>query len=468
VEHVPSGISGLDAVTNGGLPKGRATLVCGGPGSGKTVFGIQFLVNGARLFGEPGVLISFEETPDELISDVGSLGWDLHGLVDSAMLRMDHIAALREEIDQAGAYDLSALFVRLDYAISSVGAKRIVLDTPEALFAAFDDTATLRSELRRLFRWLKEQEVTAVITAEQGDGMMTRHGLEEYVSDAVIRLDHRIYEQMATRRLRVVKFRGSVHGTNEYPFLLDKRGFSVVPITSFDLGYESSTERVSSGVRGLDEMLGGDGFYRATTVMVSGGSGTGKTTIAAHFAGAAAARGERVLYLSFEESAAQITRNMRSVGLDLEPLVGAGMLRFTSTRPTQAGLEGHLTTLYSEVDSFEPRCVVLDPITDFQSLGSYFEIKAMLMRMVDFLKVKGITAVFTSITPETVQEDPTISSLIDTWIQLRNLERDEVRRRSVYVLKSRGMPHSAQVREFEFTPSGIELVGVLDRESSRG
>lgn len=463
IRHVPSGIDGFDAITDGGLPQGRATLVCGGPGSGKTLFGVQFVVNGAVKFGEPGVLISFEETPDELIADVAGLGWDLPRLVEDGLVAIDHVAALREEIEQTGAYDLSGLFVRLDYAISKVGAKRIVLDTPEALFAAFDDTALLRSEMRRLFRWLKDKGITTVITAERGQDGITRHGFEEYVSDAVVVLDHRVYEQTATRRLRVVKFRGSTHGTNEYPFMLDRRGFSVVPITAFDLGYESSTERVSTGFDGLDEMLDGAGFFRATTAMVSGGSGTGKTTIAAQFAGAASARGERVLYLSFEESAAQIMRNMRSVGLDLASAVESGLLRFAATRPTQAGLEGHLTMLYGAVEEFEPTCVVLDPITDFQSLGSYFEIKAMLMRMVDFLKVRGITALFTSITPENVDVDPTISSLIDTWIQVRNTERNGERKRGLYVLKSRGMPHSNRIREFEFTPSGLKLTDDSER-----
>ena len=458
VGHVPSGIDGFDAITDGGLPAGRATLVCGGPGSGKSIFGIQFLVNGAVRFGEPGVLISFEETPAELAADVGALGWDLDSLVADKLLAMDYVAALREEIEQTGAFDLSGIFVRLQSAIETVGAKRVVLDTPEALFSAFDDSATLRSELRRLFRWLKDRGMTTVITAERGAVGMTRHGIEEYVSDAVIVLDHRVYEQTATRRLRVVKFRGSTHGTNEFPFMLDSRGFSVVPVTTFDLGYESSTERVSTGVEGLDEMLDGSGLFRATTAMVSGASGTGKTTIAAQFAAAAAARGERVLYVSFEESAAQITRNMRSIGLDLGPVLETGLLRFATTRPTQAGLEGHLTMLYAAVQDFDPACVVLDPITDFQALGPYFEIKAMLMRMVDFLKVRGITALFTSITAENADEDPTISSLIDTWIQVRNIERDGARRRGLYVLKSRGMPHSSSIREFEFTSAGIRLV----------
>lgn len=461
VGHVASGIEGLDAVTDGGLPEGRATLVCGGPGSGKTLFGIQFIVNGAQLFGDPGVLISFEETPEELAADVGALGWDLHGLVAAGMLAMDHVAALREEIEQTGAFDLSGLFVRLGHAIDKVGAKRVVLDTPEALFSAFDDTATLRSELRRLFRWLKDKGMTTVVTAERGEGGMTRHGFEEYVSDAVILLDHRVYEQSATRRLRVVKFRGSTHGTNEYPFMLDRRGFSVVPITAFNLAYASSTERVSTGVAGLDEMLDGAGLFRGTTAMVSGASGTGKTTIAAHFAGAASARGERVLYLSFEESAGQITRNMRSVGLDLAPAEEGGTLRFATTRPTQAGLEGHLTMLYAAVEDFAPTCVVLDPITDFQALGSYFEIKAMLMRMVDFLKVRGVTALFTSITPESAAEDPTISSMIDTWIQVRNIEVDGARRRGIFVLKSRGMPHSNRIRQLEFTSSGLRIADEL-------
>ncbi|HEY2427386.1 MAG TPA: circadian clock protein KaiC [Acidimicrobiales bacterium] len=465
IDHTPSGIDGLDEVTSGGLPRGRTTLLCGGPGSGKTLFAIQFLVNGAERFDEPGVLISFEESPEELAGDVAALGWDLPRLIAEGRLVLDFVSARREDIEQTGDYDLSALFVRLDYAIRSIGARRVVLDTPESLFAALGDTAILRSEMSRLFRWLRTRGVTSVVTAEAGDGTMTRHGLEEYVSDAVIMLDHRVNEQMATRRLRVVKFRGAAHGTNEYPFLIDQGGFSVIPITAFDLGHTAPTERVSIGVPGLDRMLGGEGLYRASTVMVAGGAGTGKTTIAAHAVAAACRRGERALYLAFEESEAQILRNLGSVGLKLKSLVGKGLLRFIATRPTQAGLEGHLTTLYQAVRDLDPSFVVVDPITDFENLGNSFEIKAMLVRTVDYLKVRGITALFTSVTPDGAQNQ-TVSSLIDTWIQLRTNHEGGRWHREVFVLKSRGMAHSHDVREFTLSARGIQVVGAEDEQSA--
>jgi len=455
-----TGVRGLDEVLNGGLPSGRATLVAGGPGCGKSLLALEILVRGYEEFGEPGVVLTFEETEQELRDDARSLGFDLARLEAEGGLAMDYIEVERDRIEQTGEFDLEALFIRLQLAIDSIGAKRVVLDTIEVLFAALDDTAVLRSELRRLFRWLKERHVVAIITAERGDGGLTRHGLEEYVSDCVILLDHRVTDQLATRRLRIVKYRGSVHGTGEFPFLIDDTGFSVLPITSLDLDHPASDDPVPSGVAGLDAMLDLGGYYRGSTVMVSGAAGTGKSILAAHFAAACCARGECTVLLAFEESPAQIVRNLRSVGLDLARYLADGTLRIHAGRPSQVGLESHLLRLYKLVDEFEPRNVVIDPITDFHGQGTTLDVKAMLMRMVDLLKRRNITGLFTSITPATGAEDPIVSSLIDCWIQLRNVELRGERNRSIHVVKSRGMGHSNQVREFLIDDAGIRLLDV--------
>jgi circadian clock protein KaiC len=462
LEHCPTGIEGLDAITSGGLPRGRTTLIAGAAGSGKTLLATEFLVRGIEQ-GEPGVFVAFEETAEELTTNVLSLGWDLEELCQEGKLVVDHVKVEREHILQTGDFDLEALFIRLGYAIESIGAKRVALDTLEVLFSALDDTAVLRSELRRLFTWLKDQGVTAIVTAERGEGTLTRHGLEEYVSDCVISLDHRVVDQLAIRRLRVVKLRGSTHGTNEYPFLIDPAGgISVVPITSFDLSHAASTEVVSTGIAPLDEMLGLGGWYRGSTTMISGESGTGKSTFAAHFANAACARGERCLYLAFEESPDQIIRNMGSVGLKLGRWVRKGNLKIHSGRPTQAGLESHLISLYQQVRDHAPDVVVLDPITDFTVLGTSIDVKAMLMRIVDYLKKNQVTAVFTSLLHEGgVADDPTISSLIDNWVQLRNLESDAQHDRGLYIQKARGMAHSNQIREFELHDKGIRFLDVV-------
>jgi circadian clock protein KaiC len=459
----PTGISGLDEITGGGLPRGRPTLVVGSAGSGKTLFGMEFLVRGATEFHEPGVFVAFEETPDELAQNVRTLGFDLKSLVSRKLISLDHIHVERSEIEETGEYDLEGLFVRLGYTIDAIGAKRIVIDTLEALFGGLSDTMLLRSEMRRLFRWLKSKGVTAVITAEQGNGTFTRHGLEEYVSDAVIFLDHRVVDQLSTRRLRVVKYRGSVHGTNEYPFLIDDKGFHVLPITSVGLDHAASKARVPTGVPRLDAMLGGKGYFRGSTVLISGAAGSGKTSMAAHFVDAASRRRERSLYFAFEESESQIIRNMRSIGIDLEPWIDKGLLRTEATRPTLYGLEMHLAKMYRAVREFRPQIVVVDPVTDMMAVGSPLQVKAMLMRLIDFLKANAITTVLTSLTTGGAAMDQTevgISSLIDTWLLVRELETSGERTRGLYILKSRGMAHSNQVREFLLTDDGVQLVDV--------
>jgi circadian clock protein KaiC len=455
-----TGIRGLDEITRGGLPKGRPTLVCGGPGSGKTLLAITFLVNGAVHFDEPGVLMTFEENAEEIASDVVSLGFDLPELIKAQKLAVDYVRVERSEIEETGEYDLEGLFVRLDYAIGSVGAKRVVLDTIESLFAGLKDDAILRAELRRLFRWLKDKGVTAVITGERGEGQLTKQGLEEYVSDAVILLDHRVHDQVSTRRLRVVKYRGSHHGTNEYPFLIDGSGISVLPVSSLALQHKAPLERVSSGVEHLDGMLSGKGYYRGSTILVSGTAGTGKTSLAAHFLDAACRRGERCLCFLFEESPQQLLRNMRSIGIDLEPWVAGGLLQFHADRPSRYGLETHLVTMHQVVADFRPTVVVLDPVTNLMTVGTYADVQAMLTRMIDHLKTENITAMLTSLMPgqtDIERTETTISSLMDTWIVLANEEVGGVHRRGLYVLKSRGMAHSNELREFVLTDHGLNM-----------
>lgn len=463
----PTGIQGLDEITGGGLPAGRPTLLSGSAGAGKTMLAIEFLVHGARDFKEPGVFMMFEENSRELIANVRSLGFDLAELVARKKIVLDHVHIERHEIEETGEYDLEGLFIRLGYAIDSIGAKRVVLDTVEALFAGLPNHAILRAELRRLFRWLKDRGMTAIITGEKGDSSITRYGLEEYVADCVITLDHRVSDQVSTRRLRVVKFRGSVHGTNEYPFLIGDRGISVLPITSLGLDHAAPVTRVSSGIAGLDKMLGGRGVYRGASVLVSGSSGTGKSSIAAHFLDAACRRGERALLFAYEESAAQIARNMRSIGLNLEQWVKKGLLQIHSSRPTLHGLEQHLVAMHDTITSFRPKVVVVDPISNLTMERDELEVKPTLMRLIDFLKKNRITALYTSLTSggtgPTALEDSQVgvSSLMDAWLLLRNIESDGERNRAIYVLKSRGMAHSNQVREFVITGRGVELVDVF-------
>lgn len=459
----PTGIQGLDEITGGGLPRGRPTLVCGSAGCGKTLLAMEFLVRGATQFDEPGVFMSFEETAPELTQNVRSLGFDLDELVQQKKLAMDFVRVERNEIEETGEYDLEGLFVRLNYAIDAIGAKRVVLDTIEALFAGLSNVAVLRGELRRLFRWLKDKGVTAVITGERGDGTLTRHGLEEYVSDCVILLDHRVTDQMSTRRLRIVKYRGTAHETNEYPFLIDEDGISVLPVTSLGLQHQASVERISSGIPRLDAMLGGEGYYRSSTVLMSGTSGSGKSSISAHFAAAACQRGERCLYFAFEESPSQIQRNMRSIGLDLEPWVQQGLLHFHACRAAIHGLEMHLATIHKLVREFKPRVVIMDPVNSLTSVGTRQDANVMLTRLIDFLKMQGITALLTNLTSgdeALEQTDIDVSSLVDTWLLLRDLELDGERNRVMYVLKSRGMAHSNQLREFLLTDQGVELQNV--------
>ncbi len=458
-----TGIQGLDEITTGGLPQGRPTLVCGSAGCGKTLLGIEFLVRGATLFNEPGVFIAFEETAEELAQNVRSLGFDLEALIEKKKLAVDYIYVERSEIEETGEYDLEALFIRLGFAIDSIGAKRIVLDTLETLFAGLPSPAILRSELRRLFRWLKEKGVTAIITAERGSGSFTRHGLEEYVSDCVLLLDHRVDGQISTRRLRIVKYRGSSHGTNEFPFLIDEGGISVFPITSLQRQHEASSERISIGVPALDAMLGGEGVYRGSSVLLSGTAGVGKTSLACHAADACCRRGERCLYIAFEEPEAQLLRNMRSIGLNLEPWVKKGLLRFHAARPTMNGLEMHLASIHKLVEGLKPSLVIVDPITNFISSGTVSEASSMMMRLVDYLKARQITTLLTNLNRNEGALEHTeldISSTIDTWLLLRDMELNGERNRGLYILKSRGMSHSNQIREFLLTDRGILLTEV--------
>lgn len=456
-----TGIPGFDEITGGGLPQGRPTLVCGSAGAGKTLFAMEFLVRGALLYGEPGVFMSFEETQEELTKNTASLGFDLNELSAEKKLLVDYVFIERSEIEETGEYDLEGLFLRLGYAIDAVKAKRVVLDTLETLFSALPNEAIIRAELRRLFRWLKEKGVTAVITCERGDGRLTRYGLEEYVADCVILLDHRVHNQISTRRLRIIKYRGTSHGTNEYPFLIDEKGFSVLPITSLGLTHKASTDYISSGVDRLDTMLNGKGFYRGSSILVSGTAGTGKSTLAAHFVDAACRRGEKALFFAFEESQDQIIRNMRSVGIDLEKYVKKGLLKFHNARPSSFGLEVHLALIHKEIADYEPSVVAIDPITNFLAVGDSIETKSMLTRLIDYLKLKQSTAMFTSLTSghrEMEDSEVGVSSLMDAWILVKNIESNGERNRGLYILKTRGVAHSNQVREFLLTDHGVELL----------
>ncbi len=461
----PTGIRGLDEITGGGLPQGRPTLISGAAGCGKTLLAMEFVVRGARDFDEPGVFMAFEESEDELIANVDSLGFALDSLVARDLIALDSVRIERSEIEETGDYDLEGLFVRLGSAIAEVGARRVALDGVDALFAALPSEAIVRAELRRLFRWLKNQGVTAVITGEQGEKTLTRHGLEEYVSDCVIFLDHRVINQVATRRLRIVKYRGSRHGTNEYPALIDEQGFSVLPISSVCLDHRVSRERVPTGIPRLDAMLGGLGYFKGSSVLVSGTSGAGKSSVATAFADSICRHGGRCLYWSSEESPDQILRNMGSIGFDLQPHIEGGLLSFHSVRPTLYGLENHLVSLHRLVQTLRPAAVILDPITNFAAVGDAAEVKTMLTRVIDFLKSAGITALFTSLTPgsdhlqpETTDEG--VSSLIDTWLLLQMVQSAGERNRLLYVLKSRGMAHSNQVRELLLDDQGIHLADV--------
>jgi circadian clock protein KaiC len=459
IEKCPTGISGLDEVTGGGVPKGRPTLVVGSAGSGKTLLSMEFLINGATKFNEPGVFVAFEETAEELSKNVASLGFDVQALIAKKKLAVDYVYIERSEIEETGEYDLEGLFVRLGHAINSVGARRVVLDTIEVLFAGLPNPAILRAELRRLFRWLKTMGVTALITGERGDHSLTRYGLEEYVADCVILLDHRVTDQLSTRRLRVVKYRGSAHGTNEYPFLIDEHGMSILPITSLGLAHAVSTEKVPTGVAQLDGMFDGGGYYRGSSVLVSGTAGTGKTSLAAFFADATCRGGKRCLYFAFEESEGQILRNMRSIGLDMAKWTRKGLLKVHSSRPEMQGLERHLVEMHKLIGDFKPQAVVIDPITNLVKVGDRLEVTSMLTRLIDYLKTEKITSLSTSLVTDAGGADASagISSLMDTWIALQDLESNGERNRGIMIMKSRGMGHSNQVREFKLTDRGLVI-----------
>lgn len=463
LQKTPSGIAGLDEITGGGLPANRPTLVCGSTGCGKTLVSLEFLVKGAIQFNEPGVFMAFEEKAAELETNVASLGFDLQKLQKDKMIKLDYVHIDRSEIEETGEYDLEGLFIRLGHAIDTIGAKRVVLDTVENIFSGLNNQGILRAELRRLFQWLKDKKVTTIITGEQGTGTLTRHGLEEYVSDCVILLEHRIKNQIGTRILRIVKYRGSIHGTNEYPFLIDEDGISVLPITTALLDSDVSSSRVPSGIRALDLMLGGEGFFRGSSILVSGTAGTGKTSLAAYFANEACNRGEKCIFFAFEESPKQIMRNMKSIGINLEEHVNKGLLHFHASRPYLFGLEMQLVEIHKIISKVKPTTIVLDPITNLVNAGSVSEVKSMLIRLNDFLQGKKITVMFTALTLSTStseQTDEGVSSIVDAWLLLRDIESNGERNRAIYIMKSRGMKHSNQVREFIIRDSGLDLIDV--------
>jgi len=459
----PTGIKGLDEITDGGLPLGRTTLVCGTAGCGKTLMGMEFLVRGILDYSEPAVFMAFEETAAELTQNVASLGWDLEELTATEKLSIDYVYIDPQEIEETGEYDLEALFIRLGSAIDAIGAKRVVLDTVEVLFSGLSNTAIVRAELRRLFRWLKTKGVTAIVTGEKGENSLTRYGIEEYVSDCVIRLDHRLYEDISTRKLQIVKYRGSSHGTNDYPFLINSDGITVLPITSVGLDHTVTQERISSGIERLDTMLGEEGYFRGSSILITGTAGTGKTTLAAHFAEATCRRGERCLYFAFEEAPQQIIRNMQSVGINLPEFVNQGLLRFQARRPTAYGLEMHLVQIHSLIKAFQPTVVIIDPMSNLTMGGTLLQAKAFLFRLIDLLKSQQITVFLTNLIQGGMPVEQTeigVSSLMDTWLEVRFVESNGERNRVFFILKSRGMEHSNQVRELKLTKQGVELVDV--------
>jgi len=465
IEKAKTGINGLDEITGGGLPKGRPTLICGGPGCGKTLMSVEFIVNGAVRFNEPGVFIAFEEKADELMENVSSLGFELDKLVADKKLKIDYVHIDKTEIAETGEYDLNGLFIRLSHAVRSIGAKRIVLDTIENLFSGLSNQGIIRAEIRRLFQWLKDEKLTAIITGEKGEGMLTRHGLEEYVSDCVILLDHRIENQISTRRLRIVKYRGSPHGTNEYPFLIDEDGLSILPITSLRLDKKVSSSRISTGIPSLDEMFEGKGYFKGSSVLISGTAGSGKTSVAASFIDGCCSRGEKCMMFGFEESPRQIIRNMKSIGLDLERHVKKGILEIHSFRPGLYGLEMHLANIYKLVVKYKPDAVVIDPITNFISIGHLSEVNAMLLRLIDNFQSQGITFIMTALNSWKYDVgNENVSSLVDTWIALRDTETNGERNGALYIMKSRGMKHSKMVRELVITSKGLRLLDVVRQQ----
>lgn len=464
IAKAPTGIAGLDEISAGGLPVGRTTLVCGGPGCGKTVLAMEFLVRGAQQFGEPGLFVSFEESPQNLVKNFGSFGFDLNALIENKKLKISHVDFSHGDIVETGAFSLDALLIRLEHGIKEIGAKRVVLDTMETIFSSLSDTEHLRNEIAKIFHWLRDREITAIVTGEKGKEELTRNGFEEYLSDCVLVLDHRLSEQISKRRLRILKYRGSLHGKDEYPFLIGKTGISVLPVSSLKLEHAALADRVDSGVDGLDEMLAGEGYFKGTTILVSGTAGTGKSSLAAAFAAASCARNERCAYLSFEESPAQLTRNMLSLGINLEAPVKKGILTLQSTRPSFLGLEEHLVAVIHTIETLNPACVVIDPITDFLSAGDQPEVKAMFSRLIDYLKSRAITLLLTALTTASGRSDETeerISSLVDTWIALDLAVVGHARRRQIRVVKSRGMAHSQETCELVMSTQGLSLRGLV-------
>jgi len=465
MEKCATGIIGFDQVTEGGLPKNRTTLISGGAGSGKTLLGLDFLIRGATDYNEPGVYMSFEETAEELFQDVASLNMNLSGLVSRKKIKIEHVILERKDVLENN-FNLEGVFVRLENAIDSVGAKRVVLDSIESPFAGIMDPGILRIEIKRLFRWLKDKKVTAIVTGEPGEGSYTRHGMEEYISDCIILLDNRVKDQIAIRRMRVIKYRGSNHGANEYPFVIDREGLSVIPITSAGLDQPGTNKKVSTGIPSLDKMFKGGkpGFTRGSTVLASGTAGTGKTSLAAAFAVESCKRGEKCLFLSYEESAGQLIQNMSSIGIHLELWVKKGLLKIESTRPSFFGLEMHLLELYKSIETFKPKAVVIDPLTSLIGEGDEREIMSMITRMIDLLKSRGITTFFTSLVSSSAQNDTSgeigVSSLIDTWIVVRELEEDSGRKRTrgLFIVKSRGTGHESDVHKLILSDDGIALV----------
>ena len=460
---VSTGVKGLDDVLGGGIPQGHAMLLVGKPGTGKSILSMEYLLHGIELHKENGVYISFEESEKQIISNAASFGWKFEEMVKKNKLAISYIDMQPEQMRTVGDYDLSALILRVKGAIKKVNARRVVIDGINNLLSTFDDERIIRSDLLRLIREIKEVNATIFITGERGHDSWSKMGFEEYLADGLMHLDNRTDGNYQTREIQVVKCRGINHYTGKSPFIINSEGMSIRPLITADFDYKVLKSRVSTGIADIDNMLGGKGLYRGSTVYITGPSGAGKTSISSSFANGACSRGERALFLAFEESSDQIIRNMKSIGLSLDKWVNEKLLYFYTARATTNSLEGHLDNIMTMVREVEPTCVVLDPISAFRPIANENETKLMLIRLNDYLRARKITTVFTALSSDgeySEHADVQLSSIADTWIVVRIMDYKGERNNVMQLMKSRGMSHSRQMKEMYFTGNGLKLQNV--------
>jgi circadian clock protein KaiC len=458
---IATGIDGLDFVLQGGLPAGRPTLLRGAAGTGKTVIALTFLCEGIAA-GDSGVLVTFDESPEALLEHAEGFGFPARRHRTEGRLRILDMRPDRNEVQVGDTIELTAVLARIGHALDSTGASRLVVDAIDAMEAGFANSQSLRTELARVFDWIRDRGVTSLITTGEHAEFSARYGLEDYIADCVIALKQEVKHRVMTRVLRVVKRRGRGHGTNEYPFLLDTDGLFLVPVTGSVLGAPVSEQLLSTGIPGLDAMLGGQGIYQGSTVLLSGQAGTGKTSIACSLTQAACAAGIPVLYLSFEESVAELTRNQRSLGIDIGRYLAdddRGTLVMLPIRAVELGLEEHLMRAMHLVKRHRPALVVLDPVSSLAGRGDEPGAKEILLRLLHLIKEEGITVVATELLSDDSQgvSHLDVSSMIDVWIKLRRHEHNGEMNRLIYVVKARGLPISDQVKEFRITSTGLRI-----------